>query len=211
MKNLVILACLFFSINSFSQKIDSIKIFNQVQSPSIQLFGWYPHTGFSIVNINSQISDTIVLSVFLKECGGYTAITPFDTLINYNQSWSVSPSAVKIYSIIDTNSIQSNCFINNVLDTVEINTFSASALSVNNFSFKKKIIVYPNPAKDILQLEVSDGLQIERLELYDINGRRIRVYKKNELSLNVDRLISGTYFLKISTQEGEITKKVLIE
>ena len=210
-KSTLIIGFMFFLVSAYCQKIDSIQVVNQNSTPSIHLFGWYPHTGFSITEINSQIGDTIILNLFWRECGGYTVITPFDTLITYCQSWPVVPSGVKTISILDTNTITPNCYIINELDTVEVNTFSASALSLDEFSLYSQLKIYPNPATDVIHLAMSDHIQITSIELFNINGEKVRSFRETENILEISGLQSGTYLLKISTNEGLLTRKVVFE
>ena len=86
-----------------------------------------------------------------------------------------------------------------------------STVGINEIELKKKINIFPNPAKDVLQIEVSDDTEIEGIELFDIEGKRVKIFNKIDTSLNISALSSGTYFLKFSTGEGVLIKKVVIE
>jgi hypothetical protein len=75
--------------------------------------------------------------------------------------------------------------------------------------------VYPNPAKNSITIEVYGGAAIEKTEIYDISGKLVQtkiasksVFNSDEFGLN---LISGVYFVKIHTNEGSATKKLIIE
>ncbi len=84
-------------------------------------------------------------------------------------------------------------------------------VGINELSRKKKIDIFPNPTKDVLQIEVLDDTEIEGIELFDIEGKRVKIFNKIDTSLNISALSSGTYFLKFSTGEGGLIKKVVIE
>ncbi len=86
-----------------------------------------------------------------------------------------------------------------------------STVGINETDLKKKINIFPNPAKDVLQIEVSDDTEIGGIELFDIEGKRVKIFNKIDTSLNISALSSGTYFLKFSTGEGVLIKKVVIE
>lgn len=64
---------------------------------------------------------------------------------------------------------------------------------------------------DIFQIEVSDDTEIEGIELINMKGEHVKYFSKVEKTLDVSELVSGVYYLIISTNKGEITKKVLIE
>jgi hypothetical protein len=88
---------------------------------------------------------------------------------------------------------------------------NANLISVGNQEQKKKIDVYPNPAHDILRIDAPGFFLFKSIELYDINGRSVRQFDKDAMALNVGGLPSGTYFLKIETNDGSYTRKVIIE
>ena len=74
-----------------------------------------------------------------------------------------------------------------------------------------RIKIHPIPAKDSVNLELPTDLGINSLELYDINGKLIKSFKTTETRLNLTAIASGNYVLKIDTNQGSVTKKVIIE
>lgn len=73
----------------------------------------------------------------------------------------------------------------------------------NNLEFT----IYPNPANTILKIKTDE--QIEWLELLDMNGRRI--LKTINQELDVSKLSSGTYILKVITNRGAGSSTFLVE
>jgi len=68
------------------------------------------------------------------------------------------------------------------------------------------IIIFPNPTKGELRIESGD-LKIESVEIYDISGKKI--LHSTETTLNISQISTGTYFVKLKTDKGELTKKVI--
>jgi hypothetical protein len=68
--------------------------------------------------------------------------------------------------------------------------------------------IYPNPASGELTIESSD-LRVEKVEIFDIAGKT--VFTSHEPTLNISQLPAGAYFVKIKTDKGEWTKKVIKE
>jgi hypothetical protein len=73
--------------------------------------------------------------------------------------------------------------------------------------------IYPNPAKDLLQLEIVNGLTISEYWIIDQFGKELL---KNEVAgdksikhIDVSQLSNGFYFLKIKTDNQEIIKKFI--
>jgi len=70
--------------------------------------------------------------------------------------------------------------------------------------------VYPNPTNGELTIE-NGQLKIENIDIYDIMGKKIIVNSQLSIinSINIAHLPSGIYFIKISTEAGTVTKKVI--
>ncbi len=86
-----------------------------------------------------------------------------------------------------------------------ISNTSSLANETNEFS-KNVIKVYPNPTKNILNVTSND--EIKSLELVDLNGRMI-IKNENLESINIENLNSGLYLMKISTQNGVSTQRII--
>ena len=78
-------------------------------------------------------------------------------------------------------------------------------------------VIYPNPVKDeltIKNVETAFGgsqLTINKVEIVDLSGKTI--YQSNNFSnqINVSMLSQGIYFVKIETDKGIVTKKLVKE
>ncbi|MFD2541812.1 T9SS type A sorting domain-containing protein [Lacinutrix gracilariae] len=81
-------------------------------------------------------------------------------------------------------------------------------LSVEEFSLDTSVSVYPNPTKNILHLDVSNHVTIKSIELYNVIGKQV-LKTNNTTSLDLSNLESGVYLLKVATDLGSITKKVI--
>ncbi|MBK9735367.1 MAG: T9SS type A sorting domain-containing protein [Saprospiraceae bacterium] len=69
------------------------------------------------------------------------------------------------------------------------------ALSVPTADIITDISIYPNPVRDILHISTEE--KWTKAEIFDISGRIIRSVSLNELNMDVSRLGSGTYFLRL--------------
>jgi hypothetical protein len=83
------------------------------------------------------------------------------------------------------------------------------------------IKVYPNPTTGELTIDASTSsatygeLTINNVEVFDIYGKLLSSHhlipsSSNHL-LNISHLTAGVYFIKISTEEGEIVRKIVKE
>ena len=93
--------------------------------------------------------------------------------------------------------------------------FLYSDSNLNSAAFEERnsyVSVYPNPVNNSLTLKTAPNNQINSIKLYDISGRI--VLTKTEINasskmLNLEGLTSGSYFVKITTNKGTITKKII--
>ena len=67
--------------------------------------------------------------------------------------------------------------------------------------------VYPNPVKDILAVKTFNET-VSLIEVYDINGR-LCLSQSNGNIVNVQSLNNGLYFVKVTTENGMTTKKIV--
>jgi uncharacterized delta-60 repeat protein len=68
---------------------------------------------------------------------------------------------------------------------------------------------YPNPTTDYFN--ITSEAMIQSVELYDISGRLVRTSLVNDFETrqNVSNLTNGVYILKIKTNKGEVTGKIV--
>ena len=98
--------------------------------------------------------------------------------------------------------------ITNTFETEFVEPLSVNELSSDNAQIK----IYPNPVKDILYIKL-DKSELVNVQLMDIQGKQI-LYKtetSKQIELNVANLKSGIYFLKLSSNSAQITKKIIVD
>ena len=92
-----------------------------------------------------------------------------------------------------------------------LNSFDFQTLGIDEISTNMGMVsIYPNPVSDILYIK-SKNVVITGLELYNVQGKQQFRVLGNLHQINVESLNNGIYFLKIVSNEGTITKKVVIE
>lgn len=75
--------------------------------------------------------------------------------------------------------------------------------------------VYPNPANDFLVVKTRDAIRITDVEIYNITGSLVRT--ENGLNTfshqmnGIDKLSSGLYLVKVTTDKGITTRKVYVD
>ena len=97
----------------------------------------------------------------------------------------------------------------------EIEIVADVFVNQEEIDFETEVQLYPNPAKETVFV-FADQLNLEKAQwkLYSIDGRMIDVPSQtinSGLQLGVDNLMSGTYYLSITIDEGFAIKKLVIQ
>jgi ligand-binding sensor domain-containing protein len=73
------------------------------------------------------------------------------------------------------------------------------------------IILFPNPANDFITLKMPDGLQNSTVNIFDIQGKKIKTYSinNNRERLDVSAFPSGIYLVKIQSDENYTVKRIV--
>jgi hypothetical protein len=71
--------------------------------------------------------------------------------------------------------------------------------------------MYPNPAKNTVNIEIASGVILESIAIYNPLGQLVKTLTDSELSaslsIDVSALKTGSYFMEITSNNGKITKK----
>ncbi len=73
----------------------------------------------------------------------------------------------------------------------------------------QKFSIYPNPVSDFLT--ISSKHSIEEVQLFDISGKKVRAIKNPASKISTSNLSTGMYLLTIFTNEGVVSKKIVVQ
>jgi Leucine-rich repeat (LRR) protein len=136
-----------------------------------------------LTNLNLKNGNNAILtSIYVPENPNLTCIQVDD--VNYANS---QPSY--LWQKDATASYNTNCL-----------------LSVNDIN-KKEITIFPNPAKDIINLSE----EISNITISDLSGKIINQIPNSEKSINVSKLAKGNYIISAKTKTGETINKKFIK
>jgi len=97
--------------------------------------------------------------------------------------------------VIYMNPNYNNCFL-----LTEIEEISNSIMQV-----------YPNPAHDKIKIKNSKNIRIESISLVDLKGQKLREFENNKTELDLSGISTGIYLLKLTYENGEVVRKIMIE
>jgi len=146
----------------------------------------YNENGDELTYILSEWIDDDHWSPFYKVSDFY------DENFNQTEYWS------------ENREISGGAWTNFLKEEYTWNSFQTANLE----SFNTKINIYPNPASEKILIDYNSN-KIFNVEMFTILGKKVKELK-NTKKIDVSDLKSGIYFMKISNQNFNYTKKIII-
>ncbi len=87
---------------------------------------------------------------------------------------------------------------------------NSATIDIDEDEFSNSTInIYPNPAINVINIDVSDNLKYEA-NIYDSQGRRI-ISKINQPAIEIQNLLQGIYLLEVKDLDSgqEVIKKII--
>ncbi|SCY08796.1 T9SS type A sorting domain-containing protein [Flavobacterium caeni] len=75
-------------------------------------------------------------------------------------------------------------------------------LGMQDFAFETAFALYPNPAQDVLNIQSKSDLKTQSVEVYNALGQLVIATTDAVNSVDVSKLKTGNYFVKIKTGQG---------
>ena len=215
MKNLIIITVfLVSSLNISGQTIESLYITptdSAAIDVNVNVIAGY---GIGYLNHNySILTDTIKLTVcYWHDITG--VVTELSNIFSVNLQNGSNDYILDLkifnsssYDTCDFNALTDSAIM--VFTTPVTDTLFLSVPNIES-NLNNLVAIYPNPVHDKLYIN-SDRLKIRSLALYTPSGIKVKSQNKNTKELNLSELSKGVYILKIDTDKGVITKKILKE
>ena len=87
-------------------------------------------------------------------------------------------------------------------------------VGINETDLSNEFYVYPNPARNTINIEVAGNTETLSVDIFNITGTLVKwlenIKPAKTISVDVANLVAGTYFIKISNRKGYGIKKVMI-
>ena len=131
-----------------------------------------------------------------------------------NGSWSSATSNTNTYVIsglvaetVYEIQVQANCGDGNLSDWCEPIHISTTIDGINSW-LESSVSLYPNPAREYIDIRVDGDLNVTMMEVYDVYGKLINTVNviDNPTRINVSSLANGMYFVRVTTEAGFVTK-----
>lgn len=137
----------------------------------------------------------------------------FSNLGNGGQYSGVTTATLTISNTnLNNNNNQYRCLISGcVKDTSNVSRLTVQQpIGLKEYATGQNVFIYPNPARDIIT--VKSDVNISKIVIMDVTGRIVLETTLNEnlLTIDVDKLAAGVYFLSGYTENQLINQEKLI-
>jgi hypothetical protein len=181
------------------QQVDDTSTYmNWVQSPDSAVLGYYVYRATS-------------------RYGNYQLVSPL--LTNHNFSDHGVPSGTYWYQV---RAMKPETTGSGGYDNLSLGALSDSIIVNNNLTVaelfsRESLVVYPNPAKDRVNVQVTYGRSAEAtISLVDVTGKEVYSAKQmmragtNEIAIDVRSMAAGVYAVLVQTVDGTVSEKVVL-
>ena len=93
-----------------------------------------------------------------------------------------------------------------------VKMYENTVLSTANFNYEKDIYFYPNPTNNSFKIVLENNMSMDKIMIYDVQGRVVYqkdLYQSNQEQVDINYLEAGVYHVKIETNKGVLSKKVI--
>ena len=132
---------------------------------------------------------------------------------NYTStSYTNNELATELYNMPKNHYVEVRTMYADDKSSVSLMDIFASGVNVSEINETSSFNVYPNPASDFVKVS-TDNSQQTTVRIYNVLGMLVEEIEinPNETEINVSDYNSGVYFINIQTENGNVTKKIVVE
>ena len=131
-----------------------------------------------------------------------------------NGTLSSATSTTNSYTISGLNpqttyeiQVQADCGNGNLSEWSAL-VSATTTVGINNY-LENSVTLYPNPAKEYIDVRIDGDVNVTGMEVYDVYGKLINTVNviDNMTRINVSALADGMYFVRVTTDQGMVTKR----
>lgn len=174
---------------------------------------WVYNQGYPSYNITVQNWGAGQAKIIVNQTQSHASVSYFEMPLEIR----LIDSGGSIHDVVVNNTFDGEEFIVSVPFVVAdvefdpnkhiISNNNQAVLSNDSFALENKISLYPNPTRDILNIQFSNSIELEEVQIFNTLGQL--VLTKNKASFSIAILSKGVYAIKVKTSEGVIHKNFI--
>jgi len=84
-------------------------------------------------------------------------------------------------------------------------------LGIEDVTLLNQISLHPNPTRDYFKIDLPFDVALGLIEIYDVAGRKVVETGFEDTAIDVSELRTGIYFVRINSELGTVTKRLIKE
>lgn len=176
---------------------------------------WHNYSGFG----TPMAGDTIVLYLLNgssdPDLATKTVLYSFtDSTYNADNTWyenlMIPVGTYAGNSYLAFRYYTTNNWLDVKFDNLHVTSFSTA--SINDIDFADAIAIYPNPAHNSVNFDLSPEFRndLVSISIYDNSGRKIKEVNVNDNNIDLSSLDAGSYFIHFNSSHKNIVRKLVI-
>jgi hypothetical protein len=189
----------------------TIHLMYNYSAPNMNL-SWNQYSGATVINYrvlrdtNYSGNWTVLINSIPPNVTSYTdfSIPANANSVQYRVDviWanSCDPTAKVAQSIVNTSKSNTKDFVINVVTSI-----------ADQNEFLNAISLYPNPTKDVFDIELKAGIESFDVEIYNQLGASLKsthLTYTDKATIDISEFSTGIYFVVVKTKMGSVTKRV---
>ena len=177
---------------------------------------WVYNQGYPTYSLTWHQPTTNTISIQLNQTQSHASVSFFEA----NVPIRLNGINGEVLDVVLNNLTNGETFIEDVNFTVSTINFdpdyhlisknNTTTLGIENNPFiLENISLFPNPVNDILTIQISKNITFKGATLYNTLGKEMFTTTNKEIDLS--KLSTGVYFIKVFTNSGNLYKKIIKE
>ena len=192
--------------------LDAVNLsFRTRPTPPIVIFT-YPSDKATSIPVNTPLTIEFSQSMDISTVENAVSFDPELAV----QSFSWNKVRTKAYLVVDEmsngetykgtiNTVAADIYSTPLVEPFEFQFTIVNAVSVEGNKIKD-VVLYPNPATDILQIS---GMDVVSIKIYSITGGLVKE-AHNSASINVSDIKPGSYIVAVSDKDNNAVRKLIL-
>ena len=175
----------------------NLQIIPQAQSHPVRNENWTPLSGALITSCDANTNNN-----------GYNTLYTLNGIAGYATNFSWNSTGVYTFQYVTPSGTTTKTY--NGFTQCTVPNLGLDEIPLNN----KNVSIYPNPATDVLNVQVNNGASesdVQSISIYGIKGELISKTVRYKQNIDIKNLSKGTYLVKIQFPNYLVTKKVLVK
>lgn len=166
----------------------------------------------TMINIGNSTNYGLGIFRYNRKINGRTAYSHGGTFFGFiNENIVDTTSGIAIAVLTNQDSVNNSGLLNLVIGALHKVTLNMPATLVSEINSNESVNIFPNPANNELNIEVSNKFQINSIKILDNTGKTVLIKTGNNEKIMLDQLPEGLYFITIESENQTINKKFLIK